>query len=205
MSIASDPDRPAPSPASALVLVVLAILLCSPCLGLGGSAAFLSTGGQGRLSRWRPLSAPPAGAAALVTADPNIVYVETGSGAIFVCEHSGDPAGADCWQAAEPPFEIASEANFERAVYSGAVPPPPGEAVDQLYVSIIFAEAAFEARYAVLADGTVWVWEYDANSYASLVVLLLGPVVGLVLGLVVIGLLIITGAGRRRASPQRLS
>jgi hypothetical protein len=184
-------SRSTPSRTSLLALAVLAILLCSPCLGLGGGLAYVSAAGQGRWARWRSLSAPPAGATALVTADPNVVYVEAAEGGVYVCAHNGDAAGAGCWTAAALPYNVASEADFEHAVFSGTVPPPPGEAVDQLYVSIFFAEAAFEARYAVLADGTVWVWEYSANSYDSLVALLLGPVIGLVLGLAAIGLLLL--------------
>jgi hypothetical protein len=197
MSIAADAPRPAPSRSSVLALAVLVILLCSPCLGLGGGLAYVNALGQGRFARWRSLNAPPAGAAALVTADPNLVYVESGSGAIFVCAHNGRAAGAACWVTAQPPYAIAAEADFERAVFSGAVPPPPGDPVDQLPVSIILADAAWEARYAVLSDGTVWVWEYSAGGYDSLVALLLGPVVGLVLGLIVIGLLVLLGRVRR--------
>jgi hypothetical protein len=202
MSIADNSPRAAPSRSSVLALVILVILLCSPCLGLGGGLAYVNALGQGRFARWRSLAAPPAGAVALVTADPNRVYVETGSGAIFGCAHNGRAAGLGCWTAAEPPFAIDSQADFERAVFSGDVPPPPGDPVDQLPVSLIYADAAWEARYAVLADGTVWVWEYSAGGYDSLVALLLGPVVGLGAGLLVIGLLVLLGRARRGPAPS---
>jgi hypothetical protein len=201
MSIADNPPRPAPARASVLALVVLAILLCSPCLGLGGGLAYVNAALQGRFARWRSLAAPPSGAVALITADPNLVYVETASAAVFACAHNGRAAGAGCWAAAEPPFDIAPQADFERAVFSGDVPPPPGDLVDQLPVSIILADAGFEARYAVLGDGTVWVWEYSAGGYDSLAALLLGPVVGLGAGLLVIGLLVLLGRAHRRAAP----
>ncbi len=61
-----------------------------------------------------------------------------------------------------------------------------------------FVELGLEARYAVLSDGTVWVWEYSASSYASLIVLLAGPVVGLALGLIVVGVLVAANMARRR-------
>ncbi|MCC6190792.1 MAG: hypothetical protein IT318_17340, partial [Anaerolineales bacterium] len=53
-------SRSAPSRVSLLAITVLIILLCSPCLGLGGSVVYLNLGGDGRFSRWRSLSSPPA-------------------------------------------------------------------------------------------------------------------------------------------------
>lgn len=191
-------SRSAPSRVSLLAITVLIILLCSPCLGLGGSVVYLNLGGDGRFSRWRSLSSPPAGAVALVTADPNVVYAEAADGGVYVCSHNGRAAGAGCWAAAEPPYEVSSDADFERSFFTGTVPPPPGETVDQLYVSLDFVELGLEARYAVLADGTVWVWEYSASSYDSLIVLLAGPVVGLALGLIVVGVLVAANMARRR-------
>jgi hypothetical protein len=197
MPTADNVSRPAPARSSVLALVVLVILLCSPCLGLGGGLAYVNAAAQGRFARWRTLGAPPTGAVALITADPNLVYVETASGGFFACAHNGRAAGAGCWAPAEPPFAIAPEADFERAVFSGDVPPPPGNLVDQLPVSLIFADTASEARYAVLDDGSVWVWEYSAGGYDSLIALLLGPVVGLGAGLLIIGVLVLLGRGRR--------
>jgi len=198
----NSPAARAPSRTSALAVIVFLVLICSPCLGLAGGAAYLQAERQGRLARWRPLAAPPEPAVAFVTADPNQVYVSTVSGQVYRCRHNSDPVDRQCWLLAEEPYTIASESDFEHSVFTGQVPPPPGDLTDVVYVSIFYADAAFEARYALLADGTVWVWEYAASSNMSLLVLLAGPVVGLVLGvIVVLALLVFAATQRRRAVP----
>ena len=188
-----------PSRTSALAVVVFLVLICSPCLGLAGGLAYQSNQGLGRFTRWRSLAAPPETAVAFVTADPTRVYLTTVSDQVYVCEISQASPGQACWQPAEAPYAIDNETDFEHSVFSGDVPPPPGETTDQVYVSIFYGDAAFEARYALLTDGTVWVWEYGANSNQALLVLLAGPVVGLALGLVLVLALLAFNATRRRA------
>lgn len=196
----STPAARAPSRTSALAVLVFLLLICSPCLGLGGGLAYLRLEGQGALARWRPLAALPETAVAFVTADPNRVYVSTVSGQVYVCRHNA-PTDGQCWLLAEEPYTIASESDFEHSVFTGQVPPPPGDLIDTVYVSIFYGDAAFEARYALLADGSVWVWEYSASSNMALLVLLAGPVIGLVLGvLVALALLVIAAVRRRRAA-----
>jgi hypothetical protein len=192
-----------PSSTSALAVVVFLILICSPCLGLGGGLVYQRSLGQGQFAFWRSLAAPPEAAVAFVTADPNRVYVTTVSDQVYVCEHNGAAADRDCWLLAEEPYTIDNETDFEHSVFSGQVPPPPGETTDVVYVSIFFADAAFEARYALLADGTVWVWEYGASSNQSLLVLLAGPVVGLALGGLLVTALLVWHLTRRRAAARR--
>jgi hypothetical protein len=195
---------PLPSRTSALAVVVFVILICSPCLGLGGGLAYLNAESAGRWARWRSLASPPEMAVGFVTADPSVVYVTTATGLVYACNHGGDPAGRSCWQAAEAPYTINSETDFERSVFSGAVPPPPGEVTDVVYTSLIYADAAYEARYALLADGSVWVWEYGGGAYGPLVVLLAGPVLGLALGVAaIVGLLVLNA--RRRVAPPAAS
>jgi hypothetical protein len=174
-------------------------LVCSPCLGLVGGVVYLNGQSAGQFARWRTLSAPPETAVSFVAADPFRVYVSTLSGQVYVCDHDGAPVNSDCWLLAEEPYAIATDTDFERSVFSGEVPPPPGETTDAVYVSLIKAEAAYEARYVLLADGTVWVWEFGADSRQSLLVLLGGPVLGLALGGVVILALLVLNATRRRA------
>ena len=190
-----------PSRASGLAVLIFLILICSPCLGLGGALAYQSSSLAASFNRWRALGAPPAPADGFVAADPTVVYVATAGEQVYACRPTRAAADGACWQPATAPFAIDEDADFEHSVYSGEVPPPPGETLDVVFVSIFYADAAFEARYALLADGTVWVWEYDTSSNMALLVLLAGPVVGLALGVIVIVILLIVNArsGRRAA------
>ncbi|MCC7361185.1 MAG: hypothetical protein IT317_16995 [Anaerolineales bacterium] len=192
--------RSAPSRASGLAVLIFLVLVCSPCLGLGGALAYQANDGPARFTRWRSLGAPPEAAVAFVAADPMVVYVETETGTVYACRPKRASSDGACWQPAAAPYDIDPEADFEHSVYSGDVPPPPGETRDVVFVSIFYADAAFEARYALLADGTIWVWEYSASSNLALLVLLAGPVVGLALGLVVIVILLIANARAQRGA-----
>ena len=92
-----------PSRTSGLAVVVFLLLICSPCLGLGGGIAYLSGQREGRFARWRSLAAPPETATAFVAADPFQVYVNTTSGQVYRCAHGQQAAGAQCWLLAEEP------------------------------------------------------------------------------------------------------
>ena len=187
-----------PARTSGLAVVVCLLLVCSPCLGLAGGAAYLNVQGDGRFARWRSLAAPPEPAVSFVAADPFQVYVNTTSGQVYRCAHGQQPAGRQCWLLADEPYAITAETDFEHSVFGGAVPPPPGDTTDTVYVSLFQEDAAYEARYALLTDGTIWVWEYATDSNQSLIVLLAGPVLGLALGGVVVLALLSLSAARRR-------
>jgi len=189
-----------PSRTSGLAVVVFLLLICSPCLGLGGGVAFLAGQSDGRFARWRSLAAPPETAESFVAADPFQVYVSTQSGQVYVCGHNQAPADGQCWRPAEAPYAVAAETDYEHSVFAGEAPPPPGDTTDAVYVALFRADAANEARYVLLTDGTVWVWEYATDANQSLLILLAGPVLGLALaGVVILALLVLSASQRRRA------
>ncbi len=194
-----------PSRTAGLAVVIFLVLICSPCLGLGGAVAYLGGQSGGQFAHWRSLAAPPETAVGFVAADPNQVYVATQSGQVYVCDHHQAPVNTQCWQPAEAPYAVEQETDYQHSVFAGEVPPPPGEAVDAVYVALFYAEVAFEARYVLLTDGTIWVWEYGTNSNGSLLVLLAGPVLGLALGGVVVGALLVVSATRRRRAEATVS
>ena len=76
--------------------------------------------------------------------------------------------------------------------------PPPEAPVDVLYVSRFYAEMAVEARYALLPDGTVWVWFHESSGYLALLVLLGSPVLGFGVGFVLAVILLVAQGVRRR-------
>ena len=172
------------------------LLVTLPCLGLVGSSVYLKARQAGALSRWRSLGTLPARGVELETGDIAVVYVRTAAGSIYGCRHKGTREERDCWFEAQEPLEVDREATFDKRLYPREVEPPAGTVVDTLQVTVWRAEDAFETRYALLQDGTVYKWEYDVGSYWSLLILSFGPIAGLVSGVVVVAILW-AGAGLR--------
>ncbi|MFQ5580653.1 MAG: hypothetical protein ACE5FZ_08570 [Nitrospiria bacterium] len=103
----------------------------------------------------------------------------------------------DCWYETQEPLSVDQKARFDKSLYQREVEPPVGTVVDTLEVTVWQAEDAFEVRYILLEDGTVWKWEYDVGSYLSLFIIILGPIAGVALGIVVV-VILWTGVGLRR-------
>jgi hypothetical protein len=81
-------------------------------------------------------------------------------------------------------LDLADRARFNVPLFEGQAPDPPGTVVGRLQVSVWYAEDAFEARYVLLDDGTVWRWEYDRGAYLTFTLLAAGPVAGALLACV---------------------
>jgi len=178
-------DRRRLSARGRLLLTTAAILILLPCLGLGGSVAYLRARRASLLSRWQSLGAVPGGGVDILTADLNVVYVAATTGKLYRCEHRGPTAARNCWDEVQEPLTVDDEATFDRRLFQGQVVPPAGTVVDSLDVTIWRAEDAFETRYVLLEDSTVWKWEYDVGGYWTFTILVVGPAVGLVLAVVV--------------------
>ncbi len=190
----------APGSKTWLAVAVVAILVLSPCVGLSGGVAYLLAYREGTFSRWRSLGSPPAPAMALYAGDTTVIYAAAADGNVYSCPPTSQAREA-CWTPAAPPYTVDSRADYEHSVISGDPPPPPETPVDVLYVSRFYAELAVEARYALLPDGTVWVWYHESAGYLSLLVLLGSPVLGFGLGFVLAVILLLAQGVRRRPAP----
>jgi hypothetical protein len=174
-----------PSSQVRLLLVTGLLVALAPCLGLLGGGAFVAARQAGAFSRWRSLGAPSETAMNLVTGDIDVIYVRAASGDVYMCRHRGATAARDCWDRAAEPLSVDPEVRFDQQVFGGEVQPPPGRVLDWLYTARWYAEDAFETRYVLLEDGTVWKWEYDVGSYWNLLILLGGALVGVVVAVAV--------------------
>jgi hypothetical protein len=178
------PRQSQPKSRQRLWLATVGLLVLLPCLGLAVSAAHLKARQAGILSRWQPLGAVPAGGVDIVAGDLNVVYVRTAAGKIYGCRHSGRRPDPNCWMEAQEPLNVERHAASGRQLYTRQVKPPQGTVVDTLVVTAWYGGDAFEARYVLLQDGTVWKWKYDVGAIWTLSILILGPLVGFVLGVV---------------------
>jgi hypothetical protein len=174
------------SPRARLLLATGAILVLLPCLGLMGAGAYIRARRAGAFSRWRSLGQPPGTGVDIVTGDADVVYVRTATGLVYRCDHGETRAAEDCWDYAQEPLTVHSKARLGTSVYQGELEPPPGTVVDTLHVTIWYAEDAFETRYVLLEEGTVWMWQYDVGAYWTLSILLIGPAVGAAIGIVAV-------------------
>jgi hypothetical protein len=135
----------------------------------------------------------------IVTGDASVVYVRTATGRTYRCDHGKTAAVGDCWDSAQEPFSIHNRARLDTTLFQRELQPPPGTVVDTLNVTIWYPEDASETRYVLLEDGTVWKWQYDRGAYWTLMLLLLGPVVGGAIGIVAaIGLWVRAGLRSRQ-------
>jgi hypothetical protein len=134
------------------------------------------------------LGRPPEGGVEIVAGDINVVYVRSEAGKVYGCEHSNSTDDS-CWLEAQKPYDVDPEATHDNRLFQGDVEPPPGEVVDALEVTVWQAEDAFETRYILLEDGTMWKWEYDVGAYQSLSILILGPIAGLGIGIIAVFIL----------------
>ena len=198
-------DSQHPKRTSVLARLLLATAaLCSllPCLGLLGSGAYLRARQTGAFSRWQSLGAPPGRAVNIVTGDRDVVYVRTAAGVIYGCTHAEAYEPVNCWGVAQEPLLVDRKARFGVRLYTGEVKPPAGTLVDTLHVTVWYAEDAFETRYALLQDGTVWMWEYDRGAYWTLLILIVGPLAGLAVGIAA-SVLLWVAAGLRSSRQRR--
>ena len=180
-----------------LLYATYVILIVLPCLGLASSFVYLGAWRGGLLSRWRPLGTPPDGGVEFVTGDRGVIYVRSAAGTVYGCKHSGWKVAEACWHEAEEPVEVDRRATFDRRSYPQDVEPPAGTVVDALEVTLWRGGEAFETRYVILDDSTVWKWEYDQGAGRSLMILVPGSIVGGTLGVVVLAVLWIRARRRR--------
>lgn len=119
---------------------------------------------------------------AIVDADLDTVCVRGQDGSLFECDHTGPTRDNTCWKEVDQPREKDPYVEH-RNTYQGDIPSPPGPVKDALDVSRQFAERASHARYALLEDGSVWLWDYHADANTSLLLLAGPPIIGLALAI----------------------
>lgn len=176
----------------ALLLVCLVGL---PFLGGVGSVLYLRAQDSGALTRWRRLARPPEAAAEIAGGDLETVYVLSAAGQLYGCGHRRTDDALECWTPVAALPDLDEDLLLDAPVFE-AQTPPPGPARDSLTVSVQYADAAYETRYALLEDGTVWKAELGSGAYLSLAQLCLGPVLGLIIGIVVVVVAALVWGGR---------
>ncbi|NPV86972.1 MAG: hypothetical protein HPY45_13305 [Anaerolineae bacterium] len=176
------------------IVLILGALLGFPCLGVAGGVAMFALESTGQFAKWQSLGAPPEKAVTICGGDTSTVYVATQANRIYGCQHRGEQT--NCWFVVEDLPEADSRIERDAPVFQGQVEPPSGTVISQLNVTQRRAETADETRYALLADGTVWQWEYSRMGWVALAGnLLVGFVGGATIGIPLAVIVALIGAG----------
>jgi hypothetical protein len=169
------------------LLVSLLLLVGLPILGLVVSWQRLGTRDERPVGHWSTLGAPPEIPVAFEDAGLDLVYVRGQNGSLFECDHTVDLEAGTCWKKVEQIREIEHAVSLG-FTYQGTKPAHPGQVVESLdLVGHRFRENSTYVSFALLEDGTVWVWKHYTNPVSSfLFPLLSGPVCGLALAIVLL-------------------
>lgn len=142
---------------------------------------------------WQELPAPPSRAVEIASAGESSVIIRTDSGAYLYCWVI---TPENCWESAERPDQPTIQNNMGDLEETTNPPAsdPPGETAGRISVTYFDMGVQVFVHYVVLADGSVWYVEENADDYET------GFTTGLFLSLAVIpavsGLLVIyLGAG----------
>jgi hypothetical protein len=169
------------------IIVSLVLLIGLPLLGIPAGFALLDAWKGWDAGSWQELGTPPKKPTSIVNADLDEVYVRAQDGSLWVCDHTGPTRDNACWRETEEVGKLASGEEHNQ-YYRQEIPPPPGTAKQVLHISWYHAERARHSRYALLEDGSVWLWDCFPDANWSLVLLACGPISGLALAVIIVSL-----------------
>jgi len=181
--------------------ISLLLLIGLPLLGIPAGFALLSAWNNLDARSWQALGRPAEVPTAIVDADLDEVYVRAQDGSLYVCDHTGPTRNNACWVEVDQVGE-RDDGVRPNSTYREEVPSPPGTIREFRHVSWYHAERARHSRYALLEDGSIWLWDRSADANWSLVLLACGPISGLALAIVIV--LVWWGVAGLRALWRRL-
>ncbi len=156
-------------------IVILLIPLVSAVAGCYGTWVFSTRPYAPEATQWQ-LSGPlPAKAIKILgkLRDRGDLVVQTDDGGRYryICRERNP--GLGCWQKVEVDEEIIPLKDIQEKPAFDA-PNPPGRVVDSVSIPLpAIPEVLRQANFAVLEDGSVWVWDYTNLGLGALAFLML--------------------------------
>ena len=143
-----------------LITFVLLAMLLLPA-GLAAGVLVGQEWNAGSFTRWQRLPDPPAKPVRIVGGSTEVVDIEMAGGQVYYCNQSNNR----CWVQSEEPVSVASSNEWcDQYPLHYSVSAPPGKVIDYLQTQWCHFEAGEEADYALLENGSVWMWNHwDAN------------------------------------------
>jgi hypothetical protein len=150
---------------SILTLLTILLALALPILGIALGVQLGAAWNTGSLARWERLPDLPASPIQIVGGTTSLVYVKTADGQVYTCT----PAGGECWTRADAPLDLDPiDAACAEYPLRYAMSAPPGNIIDSLQTQWCHFEAGEQTGYAILDDGTVWMWQHRDANYLNL-------------------------------------
>jgi hypothetical protein len=168
------------------LLVSLLLLAGLPILGLVIGFNYLGNRPDRAVGYWRSLGTPPEAPTTLVDANDRYVYLRGEDGSLLECDHRGATADNACWKRVDEMQGDGAHVDRDDA-YRDKRAPPPGPVVESLDLAVRpYAEQVVYMQFALLEDGSVWVWRYTGDANTSLGILFGAPLCGLALAVVLV-------------------
>ncbi len=145
---------------NSLIVFVLITTLASP-IGTGAGFMVGRAWNSGAFVRWRRLPDPPMRPVQIVGGSTTTVFIATTDGQGYYCSLSD----GKCWVKYDEPVSTSpNNEDCERYPVHYSVSAPPGKVIDSLQTQWCHFEAGAEVDYAILEDGSIWMWNhFDAN------------------------------------------
>jgi hypothetical protein len=172
--------------ASIFVVVIVVLLpITGAYFGFTVGRLWAEAQNEGARANWQFLGSPPGSISRVVGADMESVYVEVASGQVYRGARECGGGASGCWEIAteirqEPYFAISSRCDTHFTMMED----PPAEVVQCASVVTGGPSENWEAHYALLEDGNIWVWHYVMWNleFPLLQVGFIVPCVGMVVG-----------------------
>ena len=140
-----------------------------------------------RSAEWVNLGIPPSGAKVVHIGQHGGFLIEGNNGVFYYCQWVGNNSSCR-WQ-----IQTASEAdlgiNDSDHLEWTDIPSPPGDVISEAAYAFSGGEVVLQSNYAVLDDGSVWLWEYSVSGMdqlgRGLSIIALGLISGLIIGVTV--------------------
>jgi hypothetical protein len=163
---------------------VLIFITVGLIIGVAISPSLVRQMREGAFTSWQPLGTPPEPITRLLGNEAgdrgrNLVRVETKSGALYQCCSQGNAE----WRKVTPSELVYNNACFDLPSQATA---PPRKIISCVEVAA-FEGAIDRTQFALLDDGSIWMWHHHVNLLAELEIICASSAI---VGLLGIGILL---------------
>jgi len=188
---------------SILTLLTILLALTLPLIGIALGVQLGAAWNTGSLARWERLPDPPARPVQIAGGTISIVLVKAADSQVYACT----PVGGECWVQANEPVDLTTvDADCAKYPVRYAMSAPPGNTIDTLQTQWCHFEAGEQTGYAILQDGTVWMWQHRDANFLNLARSVLTAAGGCLAGLLICTLILFSAwlISRSRQANQNI-
>ena len=155
-------------------------------VGIGIGFGFLFLKANGSFSFWNPLNSEYE-FNKIVTADAQTVWARASNGKVYSwntnCYHENCNQWIEAKEIPENDFESDTGEKIEINNSCNGVRKTPRRVIECAHVLSIGADYMVNVYYALIADGTIWMWENSGNSIEIQIMPLCGGGFGIIAGI----------------------